>query len=447
VLCHALAVPAPCHALLRAILAGRVVGKAENQLAARPLVTQAEVDPLGELPPSIRTREGDRDTAAVIYGESYIYKPLRRIEEGLNPDVEIGRELSAAGFAGVAQVVGYVEYRRGGSAPATLGVLRKYVPNQGTAWQYTLDQLSAYFERVAALSREYPPVAPHGLPLVGSDGDGQPMVSWPELLGGYLEPIRTFAHRTAELHKTLARIPNPAFVPETFGKLYQRSVYQSMRNQTGRVVHRLARGLDRLPLEARSLAERVISYHDELLRRFRGVLAPEMGGSRIRCHGNFHLARLLYTGRDFVVMDFQGDPARTIGERRLKRSPLRDVASLIRSFDYAVQSVLYGLASSRGRSPGLIRAEDQPALAPWATAWYDRVAREYVTEYVRGMGPSELLPRTEESLRTFLELLVLEKALQEIDSDLTHRPEWVAIPLRGALRLLGYDPNDHGLRL
>ena len=95
------------------------------------------------------------------------------------------------------------------------------------------------------------------------------------------------------------------------------------------------------------------------------------------------LARLLYTGRDFVIIDFQGDPARTIGERRLKRSALRDVAALIRSFDYAVQSVLFGLASNRGRSPGLIRAEDQPSLAPWATAWYDRVAREFVTEYVR----------------------------------------------------------------
>ena len=447
VLCHALAVPTPCHALLRAILTGRVVGTAENQLAARPLIAQGEIDPAAELPLSIRARENDRDTTAVTYGESFIYKPLRRIEEGVNPDVEIGRELTAAGFTGVAQVAGYVEYRRRGAAPATIGVLRRFVPNQGTAWQYTLDQLSAYFERVAALSREHPPTPPHGVPLVGADGDGHPTVSWPELLGGYLEPIRTFAHRTAEMHRTLARIPNAAFTPEPFGKLYQRSIYQSMRNNTGRVIHRLARRLDRLPLDARGLAERLIASHDELLRRFRGVLAPELGGSRIRCHGNYHLARLLYTGRDFVIIDFQGDPARTIGERRLKRSALRDVAALIRSFDYAVQSVLFGLASNRGRSPGLIRAEDQPALAPWATAWYDRVAREFVTEYVGAMGESELLPRSEGSIRNFLELLVLEKALQEIDSDLTHRPEWVAIPLRGALRLLGYDANDPELRL
>src|SRR5581483_11920140 len=159
------------------------------------------------------------------------------------------------------------------------------------------------------------------------------------------------------------------------------------------------------------------------------VLDPALGGARLRCHGDYHLGQLLYTGKDFVVADFEGEPGRTIGERRLKRSPLRDVASMLCSFDYAAQSVFFGLVSSRGRSPGLIRVEDRPALGAWVSAWYYRVAREYVTEYVAGMAGSGLLPATEERVGMFLELLVLEKALQEIDFNLMQRPDWLAISL------------------
>jgi len=118
---------------------------------------------------------------------------------------------------------------------------------------------------------------------------------------------------------------------------------------------------------------------------------------------------------------------------------------MVRSFDYAVQSVLFGLASSRGRSAGLIRAEDSEILGPWATAWYDQVASEYVTGYVEQMADTGLLPPSEERLRGFLEVLILEQALHEIDLELTHRPDWLAVPLRGAVRLLGYDPNHPDL--
>jgi maltose alpha-D-glucosyltransferase / alpha-amylase len=443
VMCYALAVPTPCRAVLKAILSGRVVSAADHELAAVPLAgrTEEHIAATADLP--LSTRRSERDTAAIIYGEEFIYKTFRRLEDGTNPDLEIGRALTAAGYANTAQVVGYVEYRRRGFPPATLGVLHKFIPNQGTAWQYTLDQLSAYFERVAALSREQPPLPP---PLAGP-GDAQPADGWHELVGGYLDSVRTFARRTAELHQTLAAVANPAFAPEPFGKLYQRSIYQSMRNMTGRLTQRLVRDRDALPHDARALADKLVASQDDLLRRFRGVLNPNLGGSRVRGHGDYHLGQLLHTGKDFVVIDFEGDPERPVGERRLKRSPLRDVAAMVRSFDYAVQSVLYGLASSRGRSPGLIRAEDLAVLTPWATAWYDRVAREFVTEYAVAMGSSELLPQSEEKLRNFLELLALEKALHEIDFDLTHRPAWVAIPLRGALRLLGCDPNDPELCL
>jgi maltose alpha-D-glucosyltransferase/alpha-amylase len=392
----------------------------------------------------ISLRRSERDNTGVVYGESFIYKSFRRLEDGVNPDLELGRELTKAGFSGAAQVVGHIEYHRRGAEPSTLGVLHKFIPNQGTAWQYTLDQLSAYFERVAALSRQAPPSATK---LVGEMENGVSVDGWHELLGSYLETVRAIARRTAELHTVLANVRTPSFVPEPFGKLYQRSIYQSMRNLTGRLCGRLVRERSELPAEARLIAERLAASQNDLLKRFRGVLEGELGGARIRCHGDYHLAQLLHTGKEFVIIDFEGEPTRPLGERRLKRSPLRDVASMVRSFDYAAQSVLLERASSRGRSPGLIRPEDRVLLSGWATAWYNRVSHEFVTAYVAAMSRSDLLPDTEERLLMFLDLLVLEKALQEIDTELTHRTDWVAIPLRGALRLLGQEPNDLDLRL
>jgi maltose alpha-D-glucosyltransferase/alpha-amylase len=321
-----------------------------------------------------------------------------------------------------------------------------------------LDQLSAYFERVAALSREQPPalpsvrplfrpptngVEPNGIVLDGtnSNSNGANGHLWPELIVGYVTTAKELARRTSDLHRTLARLSGPAFVPEHFGKLYQRSIYQSARNLVGQLCQRLDRERAHIPDEARAAAAELCGAHAELLKRFRGVLDPSLGGVRIRCHGDYHLDQLLYTGKEFVVIDFEGEPARTLGERRLKRSPLRDVATMIRSFDYAAQSVFLGLASSRGRSPGQIRPEDRSALSGWVWAWVNQVTHEFVSEYVAGMKDTNLLPPDGERLHQFLELLTLEKALLEIDLELTHRPAWMIIPLRAALRILGCDAD------
>jgi maltose alpha-D-glucosyltransferase / alpha-amylase len=132
-----------------------------------------------------------------------------------------------------------------------------------------------------------------------------------------------------------------------------------------------------------------------------------------------------------------------VGERKVKRSPLRDAAAMIRSFDYCVQSVLLGVAGSKGRPQGIIRPEDMATLAPWADTWYNRVSREYVSSYTSIVGASDLLPPAEESRRALLEVLMLERALQEIDMELSVRSHWVIIPLRGAVQLLeGYSASN-----
>ncbi len=147
-----------------------------------------------------------------------------------------------------------------------------------------------------------------------------------------------------------------------------------------------------LPESARPLADEIVRQQDAILQRFRTILDPSFVGQRIRCHGDYHLGQLLFTGKDFVVIDFEGETARTIGERRIKRSPLRDVACMVRSMDYAVQSVLLGVTDVRGRPPGMIRPEDRPALEPWAFSWYDHATREFLSAYFEAIQPTGLLP-------------------------------------------------------
>jgi maltose alpha-D-glucosyltransferase/alpha-amylase len=244
------------------------------------------------------------------------------------------------------------------------------------------------------------------------------------------------------MHTILGHVTDPGFTAEPFSKLYQRSFYQSLRTLSGRLCQRLALERKSIPEQARPLAERLIAAEPDLLKLFRSVLDPGLGGLRIRCHGNYVLEQLFYTGKDFIVIDFEGEPGKTIGERRLKKSPLHDVAAMVRSFDYAVQSVLLGLSSPRGRTVGLIREEDREALSAWATAWYEQVASEYVMEYVQRMTETNLLPSSQERLRVFVDVLVLEKALREIDLELSDRPDWLIVPLRGAVRMLGEGANE-----
>jgi maltose alpha-D-glucosyltransferase / alpha-amylase len=436
-LCDALTVPACCRAVLRGILGGRTRIVPGGELVLAPIgtrLTPADLDALDALPLAIH-RDGP-NTFAVFYGEEYVLKPYRRVEEGPSPAMEIGRFLmTRTKFTGFAPVAGSIEYRRRTGEPATLDMLYRYVPHQSMAWQYTLDELSRYFERVAALSREAPPRPPPPAPLLGPCEDCT--AAWSELAGGYGEAARLLGRRTAAMHMALASgTANPAFAPEPFGKLYQRSLYQGLRNLIGRVCRRLERIRNDLPQPIAELAVRLLALEHDIVKRFYRLRNEMLGGYRVRTHGDYHLARVLFTGKDFVVTDFEGDPWRSLDDRRIKRSPLRDVATMIYSFDYAAQITLLGLTSRRGRAQGVIRDEDVPILGPWAEAWYHRTAREFATAYMEEIDASELLSKGESQRRELLELFILETCLRELYSELITQSEKAAIPMRGILRMM-----------
>jgi maltose alpha-D-glucosyltransferase/alpha-amylase len=443
VLYDALELPEFSRGLLQDIVHNRRYASGVREVAAIAFVPAGELADIDEQPPSF-LGIGEQVNTAVVFGERAILKSLRRVELGVHPEVEIGRHLTLkGGFEHAAAVLGTIEYRRSRSEIKTLAVLHRFVANQGTAWQHSLDELSQFYERVLSLpaAEQQPPVVRSAQQVAAGSllelGEQEKPAAVLELIGHYLESARLLGQRTAELHLALALDhEDPAFVPEPFSQMYQRSVYQSLRNTHRRALDRLQEHQTELPEAARHDAQEVLSRADELLHRFGALLERRFTGQRIRCHGNYHLAEVLFTGKDFVILDFEGEPGRSLTERRIKRSPLRDVASMIRSFHYAAEVALRGEGSTRGHAPGWVRPEDVALLEPWAWTWYVWTATTFLKAYLSHAGSAVFLPSTRAEVQSLLEMFVLEKGLQELNQELIRRPEWARIPLHGLLREL-----------
>jgi maltose alpha-D-glucosyltransferase/alpha-amylase len=375
--------------------------------------------------------QAEQSNTSVVYGNRFILKLFRRIDEGVNPDLEIGLFLTERGFSNIPQVAGALEYRRRRQIPMTMGILQSFVPNQGDAWEHTLDALDRYFERALARQSEVQEVSlPQG-PLLGLlDQDIPALVS--ELIGPYLGSAQLLGQRTAELHVALASDPdNPDFAPEPFSTLYQRSLYQSTRSLTNRTFQLLRKRLKNISEPARQEAQEILDIQDDILERFHSVLEGRISAMRIRCHGDYHLGQVLYTGNDFVIIDFEGEPAIPLSERRLKRSPLRDVAGMLRSFHYAVYSALLNLESR-----GMARPEGRRALEAGAELWHVWVSVTFLKGYLEAADEAEFLPKVQEELQVILDLYLLEKAVYEVSYELNNRPDWLRIPFRGIRQLM-----------
>jgi maltose alpha-D-glucosyltransferase/alpha-amylase len=221
------------------------------------------------------------------------------------------------------------------------------------------------------------------------------------------------------------------FTPEPFTPHYQRGLYQSMRNLARQNLLQLSRRIRHLPEPVATDAQYCVGKEVEILARFRTIVDRRFNTVRIRHHGDYHLGQTLYTGKDFLIIDFEGEPARSLGERRLKRSPLRDVAGMIRSFHYAAHAALLEQIE-RGTLPTLTAG----LAANWAEYWYDWVSVIFFQAYCRTAGSAPFLPQSEDERRLLIEVYLLEKALYELGYELNHRPDWLAIPLRGIRRLV-----------
>lgn len=371
----------------------------------------------------------EQSNTSVVYGGQFILKFFRRSDEGINSDLEIGRFLTEkTTFANVPPMLGAIEYRRKSGESMTLGILQEFVLNVGDAWGYTLDSLSHYFEHALAYPEAQPPAVSQK-PLLALLDDDVPVLAR-ELIGSYLESARLLGQRTAELHMALASSADDLeFTPEPFSTLYQRSVYQSMQSQIGQVFQPLRQRLKKFPDGVQEDIQKILDLEVEIRRRYRSLLQRKINTIRIRTHGDYHLGQVLYTGKDFFIIDFEGEPARPLSERRIKRSPLRDVAGMLRSFHYASYAALYGQVSG-------IHPEDFPALEPWAHFWYTWVSVTFLKAYLSVVKEKPFLPADPTEVQLLLDVYLLEKGMYELGYELNNRPDWVKVPLQGLLQLL-----------
>ncbi len=419
-----------CRLFLQTIVGRRRLRGEEGQLTG--VRTRALPHMYGRQNGTLHAAVGsaEQSNTSVIFDNRMILKLFRRLGDGVNPEIEMVRFLhERGGFSRVPAVGGYLEYQRG-RVRSTIGVLQEYVENQGDAWEYTLEALARYFEQALAQPElTAPPVPPARLvDLAGAELPAEAYAA----VGPYLEAARLLGQRTAEMHVTLAMgTDDPAFAPEDFTPFYQRSLYQSLRQLTIQSAQVLRRRLSTLPTAIQLEAQNMLAGEDQILERFRFLLGPAIEAARMRHHGDLHLGQVLYTGGDFYFIDFEGEPTRSLGERRLKRSPLRDVAGMLRSFDYACR---HGLIRGLERA---LRPGDLPKLEPWAHYWRQWVSVAFLRGYLQTAGDAVFVPKDRGDLENLLNALILEKALYELSYELSSRPDWVGVPLRGILELIG----------
>ncbi|HEU5015990.1 MAG TPA: maltose alpha-D-glucosyltransferase [Roseiflexaceae bacterium] len=383
------------------------------------------------LEPSVSRAE--QSNTSVIYGDKLILKVFRNLEEGVNPDLEIGRYLTEQrSFPYTAPLAGALEYRRPGSEPMTLALLQGFVPNEGDAWNYTLDALGRFFERALTTEvplPEMPPLATRA--MIDATEEEIPDLAC-EMVGTYIEQARLLGERTAEMHLALAEpTDNKQFAPEPFTTMYQRSMYQSMRTLSMQAFQTLRKQLSTLEGEAREEAQQLLGMQSVVMERFRKVIDGKINATRTRYHGDYHLGQVLYTGRDFAIIDFEGEPARRLSERRIKRSPLQDVAGMLRSFRYASHAALLNQAAG-----ATIRPEDMDVAQEWGHYWTFWVSVSFLKQYLATAGNASFIPQKRENLEVLLDAFLLEKAVYELGYELNNRPAWVRIPLQGILQLV-----------
>jgi maltose alpha-D-glucosyltransferase / alpha-amylase len=372
----------------------------------------------------VRRTGAEQSNSSVIFGTTSIFKLFRRIEPGPHPEIEVGRHLMRAGFGAAPAVHGTLEFAEAGGDTAAVGVLHALVPNEGDGWAHALREGEAYYARLEAhpAFQAADAAAAVGIGAVSTDLAA-------ELAGSYRDAAATLGRQTAELHKALATaLDDPAFACEPLEIADAQRVAESTRVRARRALAQLAERLNALPPTAAPRAQALIGAQPGLFDRLDALESVRIDAARTRVHQDFHLGQTLWTGRDYVILDFEGEPLRPLAERRVKRSPLTDVAGMLRSYSYAAWSGLFAWCRARGRDP--------QREAFWAAAWEGAVASTFLDAYRAATAGASFVPADSAQFETWLRALMLEKAVYELEYELNNRPDWILVPVEGLLRLL-----------
>jgi maltose alpha-D-glucosyltransferase/alpha-amylase len=378
----------------------------------------------------------DSSNTFVNLGEDFVLKIYRKVESGINPDREVEEFLTErTNFTHIPKALGWLEYcthEDDEEQRTTLGLVTSYVRNSTLGWQYMIDHLSLYFERALAVHDEDARAKEviNGSPLTLAQRPVPPLMA--ELLGTVENIAHLLGVRTAELHQALSCRPEvQEFSPEPFTDFYRHGLYHGMLGQMGRSLDALRLRLKTLPDEVRVVAEELLASEVAIRNGVFPLRDQRISGARIRTHGDYQLSNLLFSGNDVIIRNFDGPMGRSLSERRIKRSALRDVASMIRSLHYAAHAVSFGYV------PGVVKGREQVArINRWAEHWHEWVSAMFLQGYLETSQGMDFLPRTVSEMQILLRAHLIEKALLEIVYELEYRPEWVGIPVHGLSLLL-----------
>lgn len=370
--------------------------------------------------------KSDQSNTAIIYNDQYFFKFYRRIEMEINPDLEMLRFLSEhTSFANSPRYAGSVEFKDSSGNVMVFGLMQEKVENQGEAWGMAIDSVGRFFERVMTKAKNEK--VPKLVNKAAIRFEEAPEMIQEFIGRGFYERVVRLGQRTAEMHIALASdAADPSFVPETFTANYQRAMYSSLRKLVRDRLNLLENSLDKLDESTQELAKKVLGLEKTILECFKEVYEIRIDAIKTRIHGDFHLGQVLFTGKDFIIIDFEGEPGFSFSERRLKKNPFKDVAGMMRSFHYAAFGKILLNENYRDR--------DMEFLETWAEQWQHYVSRFYLGAYMERMGMGTILTNEYDTLvRTFL----IEKAIYELGYELNGRQDWTKIPLRGIDYLMG----------
>ena len=407
VLLDATAEPEFIAALMAKINTGEIIGTEGSRIEFRPTGVFA-AESLPEFK-TVTPISAEQSNSSIIVDNKYVVKVLRRITAGVHPEVEIGRFLAdIAHFENAPTLLGSVELDENGERSA-LAVVHRYVDNQGDAWRVTSNGLDRLVEEQRLTAAETIPKSPEAVAI--------------------LQRLRQIGRRTAEMHLAFGSSPDePGFEPEPINDEDVARWTDTGLARARNVFELLRQLLRDLPEATRPLAQRLLDHHDGVIRHLESGWNAHFDGLKIRHHGDFHLGQVLISKDDVYILDFEGEPRRSLEERRAKAPPARDVAGLLRSIDYAVSAAI-------DRAPDL-NPEERTSLTQRLRLWAERMDAAYWECYRETLGEKRLWPTDEAQTKALLDLFLLEKALYEIEYELTNRPAWAHIPLEATLRIL-----------
>lgn len=385
-----------------------------------------------DLPIESRLLKAGQSNTSVMYDEKVILKIYRALEEGTNPEIELLEHLTEKfKFNHVPAFTGSIDYKPHNSDLISLGFLSEYVPHEVLAWSFTIDSIELYFNKILSNRNELQKTFPIPVKRIFS------LEEVPESVFSYidyffLEMMELLGKRTGEMHKALAsKTTDTRFAPDKFSLLYQKSLYQSFRGQMKKVFATLRQNLNKLEPSMRKEVKEIVDNEKQVLQIFEKIKSGKIDSLKTRIHGDYHLGQVLFTGKDWVIIDFEGEPSRTLSERHLKYCPLRDVAGMLRSFHYAIYNQYFKLMEWQG--------DDDSFMHSWIDPWYKTVSAVFVHSYLKATEGSGIIPQNINELHTMLTIYVLEKAIHELDYEVLNWPEWLEIPVKGIRSLLETD--------